>query len=148
MSMERIAPNFDPAESAELILKQLGLSPSFSVLDENGCITKEAVETLGDLAEKIFRLANKVVQGFNVEREMEKLRRRIPQQLLKEFNVMPTDCSQGTTELNFPDSVPVQQNPHWSRKNKIAEEKISRSGCFFTRILERPTLRGPGRHAK
>lgn len=151
--METLGQNFDLHKGIQEVLERLDINFPFSVIDENDCITQQAIQHLGNFAGTIFKLGERIAQGFNPQKEIGKLAKRLGSIFPDGF---PSDSSPPNEDNLLSESSGITQNHPWSQRNALAESRLPESGCIYSRAVQRRNTtkegimihRGPERYSK
>lgn len=114
----------------------------FFLVDESGCLTQEAIDQLGDGAEKLFLLQQRIVERphANFPRELTKV-----EQLLNHLGLLGQSLNRPTIQEVLSNTFDLRQP--WSSRNELAESRLPVTGGLFSQSLRgRDIHRGPNRY--
>lgn len=147
----------DTVAGVELILETLGF-PLLGLTDGGDLYAALSLSLRSrdtDLIDRLLRLGERLAQGFNPQREIAKLAKRLeppPSQTPKSlsgtivFPIRPQTLSVNM-QITSGNLNGIGAREPWEYRNKLAESRLPNTGGMFSRpIRNRQVHRGPGRY--
>ena len=126
--------NFDQA--LQQVVIGMGLSSDFNIKDNDGKLSKYAIDRLGCVAYTIWSLAKELALGIDSENIINPI-------INENITGFILDSNSSTEIINNSNQEP------WSGRNRLAEQRLPKSGCIFCRAVKnRLKHRGDGRYSK